>query len=57
MRIKARCPSGREIYIVQFVRQQLGLFAVTVDDKGNISELPAELLTVIDIAYVKTDRY
>ena len=46
--IKAKTPSGREVYIVQFVTMAGGLFAVTIDKTGNICDLPAEQLTVIE---------
>ena len=48
MRITALTPSNRRVYILQFVAHDDFLFAVTVDRDGNISELPAEQLTVID---------
>ena len=48
MRLIAITPSGREVLIVQFVTVSGNVFAVTVDDKGNICDIPAEQLTVID---------
>lgn len=50
--IKAITPSGREVYIVQFVLATSGyIFAVTVDENGNISDIPATQLTVIEKGY------
>ena len=45
----ARTPSGRVVHIVQFVIVAGQLFAVTVDKSGNIYDLPAEQLTVIEM--------
>lgn len=56
MPIKAKTPSGREVYIVQFViRDEDYLFAVTINKYGDIQDLPAEQLTVIDREYVEQE--
>lgn len=51
MRIKAKTLSGREVYIVQFVMISSAVFAITVDEDGWITDIPAERLTVIDDSY------
>lgn len=51
MKLVAKTPSGREVIIVQFVPLGSEVFAVTVDDDGNITVLPAEQLTVDALHY------
>ena len=53
MRIKAETTSKRVVYIVQFVTYGSGLFAVTIDDEGNIREYPTDILTVTDMSFVR----
>ena len=53
MNIVALTPSDRVVSILQFVYHDDVLFAVVVHEDGNITELPAEQLTVIDRDYVE----
>ncbi len=48
MNIKALTPSNRPVRIVQFYAKPDGVFAIIIDQDGEISSLPAERLTVTD---------
>ena len=53
MNIKAKTPSGREVYIAQFVVTASGvIYAITINDRGYIVDIPAEQLTVVDTSYL-----
>ena len=51
MRILAKTLSGRRVYIVQFMMVSNAVFAITIDEDGRITDIPAERLTVIDGSY------
>lgn len=53
MRIKAKSPTGREVYIVQFLAHGSGVFAVTIDNQGYIESFPAYKLKVLESSFVK----
>lgn len=42
----SNCHKEKEVTIIQFVKSMLGSYGIVIDEKGNIKEVPIELLKV-----------
>lgn len=53
MRINAKTPEGKKVFIIQFFHTSYGTKAITIDGEGIIETHFIETLTVIDGQYLR----